>query len=100
MVYLAGSGVSAATMTPYDVCALRLGDGSALAGTPSDDAVLYLAALRSRDRRAAALTADGMVSAPDLSALLEGLCRVPWDEAEGEARGAGALIGAYPSDTS
>ncbi|MDE3102673.1 MAG: hypothetical protein KGJ98_10610 [Chloroflexota bacterium] len=98
VVYLPARGVAASTMTPYDVAALRLRDGSMLAGTPPDDAERYLAALRgTTGARAAALTGGGtMEMTPDLATLVEGLARTPWGEAEGEARAAGALVGAYP----
>jgi hypothetical protein len=86
-------------MTPYDVCAVRLADGLELAGEPPADAKRYLDALRS-DRRhsAAALTADGLVTAPGLRELVERLASSPWSDAESLARGAGALAGAYPTD--
>jgi len=96
VVYLAGHGVSAATMTPYDVCALRLGDASVLAGTPPDDSERYLAAFAPRTG-AVALTVTGMVAASDLLSLIGQLCGMSWIEAEAIARGAGALVGAYPS---
>jgi hypothetical protein len=96
VVYLAGRGVGQATMTPYDVCALRLGDASVLAGTPPEDAARYLEAIGSRG--AVALTAAGMVAASDLLSLIEQLCRMSWIEAEAIARGAGALVGAYPAE--
>ncbi len=98
VVYLPARGTAPSTMTPYDVAAVLLGDGSPLAGTPPDDAERYVAALRAtRGARAAALTADGTLQlTPDLATLVEGLVRAPWAEAEGEARAAGALVGAYP----
>jgi hypothetical protein len=99
VVYVAGRGVSTATMTPYDVCALRLADGAVLAGTPPDDAVAYLQALRRAPARAVARTAAEFTTAPDVASLVAGLCRSSWDEAEGEARAAGALMGAYLAET-
>jgi hypothetical protein len=98
VLYVAARDVSAATMTPYDVSAILLRDGSILAGTPPDDASLYLDALRaSRGAQVAALSSDGtMTTTPDLVTLVEGLTRMPWADAEAEARGAGALVGAYP----
>ncbi len=98
VVYLAGLGVTAGTMTPYDVCALRLGDGTVLAGSPPDDAVLYLAALRRAGAGAAATTAAGEVVATGLSDLVERVSGMPWSEAESRTRGAGALVGAYPAE--
>lgn len=97
VVYLAGRGVGVATMTPYDVAALRVSDGLELAGIPPVDATRYLDALRAAPRaRAVALVAAGdLASAPDVVALVEGLTGVPWAEAEARARAAGALLGAY-----
>lgn len=98
VVYVAGSATTPSMLTPYDIAAVHLSDGSTLAGEPPDDASLYLAALRdARGARAAALMPDGTITTtPDLAALVEGLARMPWSEAEGEARAAGALVGAYP----
>jgi hypothetical protein len=96
VVYVCGRGATAATMTPYDVCALRLADAAVLAGTPPDDADAYIAPL-SASVRAVGMTAEGPVPAVDVVALVERLCRMPWSEAEAAARGAGALVGAYPS---
>jgi hypothetical protein len=98
VVYLPGKATTPSMMTPYDIAGVLLADGSTLAGEPPDDAPLYLAALRdARGARAAALMLDGtMTTTPDLTALVEGLARMPWSEAEGEARSAGALVGAYP----
>lgn len=98
VVYLAGRAVRAATMTPYDVSAVRLADGTTLAGTPPDDVGRYLDALRAAPAaRVATLTAEGqMTVTPDLEALVEGLVQMPWSAAEADARGAGALVGAYP----
>lgn len=98
VVYLAGRGIAPATMTPYDVCAVLLRDGSVLSGTPPEDGGRYLDALRgARGARVAALAADGaMETTPDLATLVAGLAQMPWPDAEGEARAAGALVGAYP----
>ena len=98
VVYLAGRAVRSATMTPFDVCALRLGDATVLAGTAPDDAEAYVSALRVPGVRAVASTADGVVSADGVRALVERLCGSSWQEAEDQARGAGALVGAYPSE--
>lgn len=99
VVYLAGRGVRAATMTPYDVAALRLSDGLDLAGTPPNDAERYLAAVRaSPGACAAALTRGGLTTATDLAGLVEGLVGVTWAEAVADARGAGALLGVSPAD--
>ena len=100
VVYIAGSGVSNHTMTPYDVTIVRLRDGLDLFGSPPDDVGRYLEALRAQPQaRAAALAFDGtLVTADTLRAVVVALVRRPWDEAEGRAKAAGALIGAYPVD--
>jgi len=94
VVYLGGRGSSAATMTPYDVCAMRLGDASVLAGSPPDDAARYVAVLRTGAGRAVAGTRDGDIAAADLRALIEHLAGSSWDEVLVAARAAGALVGA------
>lgn len=98
VVYLPGRGATPATMTPYDVAAVRLTDGVDLAGTPPEDAESYVNALRAdRSAGAAALTASGeMTTAHDIVELVERLARVPWAEAEASARTSGALVGGYP----
>ncbi|HLZ47355.1 MAG TPA: hypothetical protein VKR80_01740 [Candidatus Limnocylindria bacterium] len=98
VVYIAGSGVSNHTMTPYDVTIVRLGDGLDLFGSPPGDVGRYLDALRAQPgATAAALAVDGtLVTGDTLRAVVVALVRRPWDEAEGRARAAGALIGAYP----
>lgn len=98
VVYVAGAGVSNHTMTPYDVAIVRLRDGLDLFGEPPPDVGGYLDALRSHpDARAAAVAADGtLVTADALGSLVLALLHRPWDEAEAQARSAGALIGAYP----
>jgi ribulose-5-phosphate 4-epimerase/fuculose-1-phosphate aldolase len=98
VVYLAGSGVSNHTMTPYDITIVRLRDGLELFGIPPSDASRYLDALRARpEARAAALAADGtLVTADSLPSVVATLLHRPWDEAEAHAKAAGALIGAYP----
>jgi hypothetical protein len=98
VVYLAARGVSVATMTPYDVCAIRLGDATVLAGTPPDDAARYLAMLRMAGSQAVAATREADVGAANLAALIERITGLAWDEAEARARGAGALVGAYPAE--
>ncbi|MGH2379335.1 MAG: hypothetical protein ACRDGT_12795, partial [Candidatus Limnocylindria bacterium] len=42
VVYLAARGVTVEVMTPYDVAAVRFGDGAVLAGQPPKDAGRYL----------------------------------------------------------
>lgn len=98
VLYLPGKATTPSMMTPYDIAAVHVADGSVLAGDPPDDAPRYVAALReARGARAVALLADGtLVTTPDLATMVEGLARMPWAEAEGDARAAGALVGAYP----
>lgn len=98
VVYLAGRGVAVASMTPYDVAALRLEDGLPLGGEAPDDAERYLDALRrSAGARAAAIGRDGtVVTAPSARACVAALLGRPYDELEAEARLTGALFGAYP----
>ena len=98
VVYLAGRGVSASTMTPYDVCALRLGDGTVLAGDAPDDVERYLRPLRVPGRGAIAATIQGDVAGADLADVVRLSADISWDEAVSEARAVGALIGAYPAD--
>ncbi len=99
VVYTAGRGISPYTMTPYDVVAVRLGDGTALWGDPPEDIERYLAALRAiPGGGAAALGVDGtLVTAPTARECVAHLLGRPWLEAETAARSAGALIGAYPA---
>ena len=98
VVYVAGLGVANHTMTPYDVTIVRLRDGRDLFGTPPGDIGRYLDALRAQpESRAAALGADGtLVTADGLPGVIATLLHRPWDEAEAQAKAAGALIGAYP----
>jgi hypothetical protein len=98
VVYIAGDGISNHTMTPYDITIVRLRDGLDLFGTPPSDVGRYLDTLRARpEARAAAIAADGtLVTADGLGGLVATLLHRPWDEAEAQARSAGALIGAYP----
>ena len=97
---MAGRGASAATMTPYDVAAVRLADGTGLTGTPPSDVARYLEALRAdRSARAVALAASGTLeTGPDAVGLVERLAEMTWTEAEARARAAGALLGAYPAE--
>lgn len=99
VVYTAGRGISPHTMTPYDVVAVRLGDGTALWGDPPEDVERYLAALRTvPGGGAAVVAADGtLVTAPTVRECVTHLLGRPWLEAETAARSSGALIGAYPS---
>lgn len=99
VVYLAGRGISPHTMTPYDVVAVRLGDGTELWGEPPEDIERYLAALRiTPESGAAAVALDGtLVTAPTVRECVAHLLGRPWLEAEASARSSGALIGAYPA---
>jgi hypothetical protein len=101
VVYLPGRGVVAASMTPYDVAAVRLADGLPLGGDPPEDAERYLAALRAAsDSRAAALRGDGtLVTAPSARACVAALLGRPYEDLEAEARLTGALFGAYPPES-
>lgn len=101
VVYLPGRGVAAASMTPYDVAAVRLADGLPLGGDPPEDADRYLAALRAAsDSRAAALRSDGtLVTAPSARACVAALLGRPYEDLEAEARLTGALFGAYPPES-
>ena len=101
VVYLAGRGVAAASMTPYDVAAVRLADGFPLGGDPPDNAERYLAALRrAGEARAAALRKDGtLVTAPSARDCVAALLGRPYEDLEAEARLTGALFGAYPPES-
>lgn len=98
VVYIGAAGVSNRTMTPYDVTIVRLRDGLELFGSPPRDTERYRDALRADPgATAAALAADGtMVTADSLRAVVVALVGRTWEEAEGQAKAAGALIGAYP----
>lgn len=107
VVYLAGRGVESARMTPYDVVAVRVGDGEVLRGDPPENVASYLEAYR-RDPDARSVAADegGFVSAASLTECARSvLARArpdlgsgaeAWERALGEARAAGALIGVEP----
>jgi len=114
VLYVGGRGVSNHTMTPYDIVSILLADGSALLGVPPDDIDEYLAAHRAAPHaESAGRGTDGVIvaarslracalvllarrrgeDAPD-AATLE---RV-WGELVSDARVAGALIGAFPTE--
>ena len=99
VVYLGGRGIPASTMTPYDVCALRLGDGTVLAGAAPEDASRYLALLRGGEVRAVAAALKADISAAGLRELVEQISGLSWDEAMGQAFAAGALVGAHAFET-
>lgn len=102
VVYLAGRGVVTEVMTPYDVAAVRFGDGSVLAGDAPEDAGRYLDALQREPGAAvAAARADGTVAvAPALAPLVERLTGLGWEDALEQTRGRGGLVGAYPAESS
>lgn len=114
VIYVAGRGVSNHTMTPYDVVSVLVADGTPLLGEPPHDIDDYVAAHRAApDADSAGRGHDGVVltaaslrscavalvarrrgeRAPD-STVLE---RV-WEELVADARIAGALIGAFPTE--
>lgn len=108
ILYVAGRGVPNDRMTPYDVVPVWLVDGHVFQGTPPNDLQRYLAAHRDDPAvKSAALCADGiLVTGRSLrDCALVALRRTrpgaevddrAWEEAEAEARAAGALVGAYP----
>lgn len=102
VVYLAARGVVTQVMTPYDVAAVRFGDGAVLAGEAPEDAGRYLEALRKEAGAAVAAAApDGTVAvAPALARLVERLTGLGWEDALERTRGLGGLVGAYPAEVS
>ena len=114
VVYVAGRGVSNHTMTPYDIVSVLLADGTPLLGVPPDDIAEYVAAHRAApDAESVGRGSDGViVAAPSLRTCATGLLarrrggRGPddasleraWDELVADARIAGALIGAFPTE--
>jgi hypothetical protein len=102
VVYLAGRGVVTEVMTPYDVAAVRFGDGAVLAGDAPEDTGLYLEALRMEAGGAVAAAArDGTVAvASALAPLVERLSGLGWEAALERTRGLGGLVGAYPAEVS
>jgi hypothetical protein len=114
VLYVGGRGVSNHTMTPYDVVSILLADGSRLLGVPPDDIDEYVAAHRAAPHaESAGRGPDGViVAAPSLRACALVLLarrrgedgpdaatleRV-WEELVSDARVAGALIGAFPTE--
>jgi hypothetical protein len=100
VVYLAGRGTLPEVMTPYDVVAVRLGDGLGLAGEAPDDVERYLAALRAEPAAGAAAAApDGdVIAASALAAVVERRTGLSWSAAVERTRAVGGLIGAYPAE--
>jgi hypothetical protein len=100
VVYMAGRGVLAEVMTPYDVAAVRIADGAVLAGEPPEDGERYLEALRTASGAAvAAASLDGPIAVGTaLAPLVERLTGLGWSEALERARSMGGLVGAYPAE--
>lgn len=99
VVYISNRSVSSEAMTPYDIAAVHLVDGSVLYGVPPEDLEPYLAALRADGVGAVARVVDEtFVTAGSVRQCVGALLRRPWDELEREARVTGALFGAYPSE--
>lgn len=108
ILYIAGHGVPNDRMTPYDVVPVWLVDGHVFQGAPPADVERYLAAHRADTSvHSVALCADGTVVAGTSlrECALAALRRArpgaevderAWEEAEAEARAAGALVGASP----
>lgn len=114
VVYIGGKGAGLSTITPYDIAVLLLSDGSALHGSPPDDALAYLEAHRRIPSAASvARVADGeYVSAPTLRGCVvaalrrargeeatsdEATIERVWLDLVAQARISGALIGAFPA---
>ncbi len=117
VVYVSARGISNHTMTPYDVVSVLAEDGSPLVGDPPDELEPYLATHhRSPDAVSVARAADGaLVAAPTIRACTVALLRRHRGETErdddatiertwlalvSEARIAGALVGAFPAESS
>jgi hypothetical protein len=115
VVYIGGRGVGLATITPYDIAVLLFADGTALHGTPPDDAAAYLEAHRRAPAAGSvARVATGeYISAPSLRACVVAAIQQAhgddaasddltveaiWNELVSNARISGALIGAFATD--
>jgi ribulose-5-phosphate 4-epimerase/fuculose-1-phosphate aldolase len=114
VVYVAGRGVSNHTMTPYDVVSVLLADGTPLLGVPPDDVGEYIAAHRAAPgAESVGRATDGtIVAAPSLRACAlallarrrgedgpeEASLERAWEALVADARIAGALIGAFPTE--
>lgn len=117
VVYVAARGISNHTMTPYDVVSVLADDGSPLVGDPPEDLDTYLALhRRTREAVSVARATDGsLVAAPSVRACTVALLRRhrggserdddatierTWMDLVAEARIAGALVGAFPAESS
>lgn len=115
VLYVGGRGVGLATMTPYDVAVVLVADGTLLHGTPPSDIASYVAAHRrwTAAGSVARCTDGEYVSAPTLRACAIAVLRRAhgeeaasdqttiehaWLDLVAQARVAGALIGAFPTD--
>jgi len=97
-------------MTPYDVAIARVADGEPLVGMPPDDLDRYLAVYRAHPHIGCVIARGdaALVSAAGLRACAlrvledrgggsdERVVDERWRTLVAEARGAGALIGAFP----
>ena len=105
--YVAGRSAQKATLTPYDVIAVRIADGDVLRGDAPQDVERYLAAHRREPEIASAVAiGDEVLTAASLRACaIAALARArpdlgegeeAWGRALGNAKTAGALIGIEP----
>ncbi len=113
VVYVAGRAVSNHTMTPYDVVAVLVMDGTSFAGEPPEDIDTYVAIYRTDEEvQSVARANDGaLVSAASVRACAIGMLvrhrgtpvndpatlERTWLDLVAEAKVAGALIGAFPT---
>lgn len=114
VIYVAGRGISNHTMTPYDVVSVLLADGAQLVGVPPDDVDEYIAAHRAAPvAQSVGRGTDGViVAASSLRACAitllarrrgergpgEASLEREWEDLVADARLAGALIGAFPTE--
>ena len=113
VVYVAARGVSSHTMTPYDVVAVLVADGTSFAGDPPDDIGAYIAVYRTdAEVQSVARGNDGaLLRAASVRACAIGVLsrhrgtpdndpatlERTWLDLVAEAKVAGALIGAFPT---
>jgi len=114
VLYVSGRGVSNHTMTPYDVVSILVADGAPLLGAPPDDVDEYVAAHRAApEAESVGRGSDGVIVAASTlrACALTLLARrrgdrrhddlsleQAWEELVADARVAGALIGAFPTE--